>query len=671
MDKTYLNLNYLNFLSELSKFAIELKLDDLHQIGYLMGITLQSLPPRTLEAATAGKIDGLLLITRINNIIDKITSKHPYVLTPLVPWDENKPLDMIGYLAEAYADLESDNAIYGQGLEERIRKLIDYLGPFVFAMFLIDGLRIQFNSRTSKYDFFFSNFLSVDLNERMKSIGISRGVRPSSSIVILTKLITYTKILGVPVENGLEDYKNQIMDIFSFYRERYRGITDKSELPTAVYTACLIDILSRIQREIYSWIDDNFKNRIENLYLKRLFKDFPRTPTTTNLLYEIMMRLSSQIPSIQSRSLEEDASGRVELLELVNPFNTKEILKIKISADLIYDLNLVELISRFPEDDTAIGKQRIKIRKDVTIAIRHFYDDFFIKFVPFLRELTYGLDGVSYEDYSCDEGILYFDVCKLAAGKIVTLQTGDYKRKGQTYYKLDFSDTGSPEFRESMLVLYRAFMEHRFIQVFGFELTGEKVSPENTLFIFDQTGVIYSGREGMGDSYTNDGQVSDQFLQNVADEFNNLINSFMSQSGIPTAISSMKKMFALNRLSFMKKLLRFDKEENRVKYFSQNIDKGFCKKFHKVSPLWGIDIDTWNEWHDWYDEYIYKNKKIDEEAIVWFLSIMIDEDKDVIRKWFKDTEEYDFENMRIKMEPWFKPEFLVLHKYFPNVQYVN
>lgn len=155
VDKTYLNLNHINFLSELSKFTIELKLDDLHQIGYLMGTTLQSLPPRTLEATTACKIDGLLLITRINNIIDKITSKHPYVLTSLVHWDENKPFDMIGYLAESYADLESDNTIYGQSMEERISKLIDYLGPFVFAMFFIDGLRIQFNSRTSKYNFFF------------------------------------------------------------------------------------------------------------------------------------------------------------------------------------------------------------------------------------------------------------------------------------------------------------------------------------------------------------------------------------------------------------------------------------------------------------------------------------------------------------------------------------
>ncbi len=43
VDKTYLNLNHLNFLSELSKFAIELNLDDLHQIGYFLGTTLQSL----------------------------------------------------------------------------------------------------------------------------------------------------------------------------------------------------------------------------------------------------------------------------------------------------------------------------------------------------------------------------------------------------------------------------------------------------------------------------------------------------------------------------------------------------------------------------------------------------------------------------------------------------
>ncbi len=84
--------------------------------------------------------------------------------------------------------------------------------------------------------------------------------------------------------------------------------------------------------------------------MKRLFKNFPSCPSTTNLLYKVISKLNDLIPSIQSHSLEEDVSGCVELLEFINPFNTKEMLKIKISADLIYNLNFVGLITRFPED---------------------------------------------------------------------------------------------------------------------------------------------------------------------------------------------------------------------------------------------------------------------------------------------------------------------------------
>ncbi len=104
---------------------------------------------------------------------------------------------------------------------------------------------------------------------------------------------------------------------------------------------------------------------------------------------------------------------------------------------------------------------------------------------------------------------------------------------------------------------------------------------------------------------------------------------------------------------------------------TQNIDKGYIEIFNEMvlkNPPDEFDIDRWNRW---YDNYIKDSKSnpIDKKAIRIFLSLMI---KNWDDKWFTSSiGSFDFDAIEIELQPWFSPEFLVLRKYFPNIQNVD
>ncbi len=104
---------------------------------------------------------------------------------------------------------------------------------------------------------------------------------------------------------------------------------------------------------------------------------------------------------------------------------------------------------------------------------------------------------------------------------------------------------------------------------------------------------------------------------------------------------------------------------------TQNIDKGYIEIFNEMvlkNPPDEFDIDRWNRW---YDNYIKDSKSnpIDKKAIRIFLSLMI---KNWDDKWFTSSiGSFDFDAIEIELQPWVRPEFLVLRKYFPNIQNVD
>ncbi len=214
-------------------------------------------------------------------------------------------------------------------------------------------------------------------------------------------------------------------------------------------------------------------------------------------------------------------------------------------------------------------------------------------------------------------------------------------------------------------------MDHYHVRLFAFDLTGKEAQPQDTLFIFGWMGVQKSNQDGVMGRYYIQSAITGEYLQGIADIFDDLITDFMSQDGVPTAVNSMGDMLALNNLLFVKTLLTAKKNpKNRISYFKQNIDKNYIEVFNgEVAPkLPDAERDLW-DW--WYDEYMINKNPIDQVGVVIFLSIMLDEEIDVIDDWFRNTDDFNFEWIDIELQPWFKPEFLVLHKYFPNVQHVN
>lgn len=660
----YTNLDFKNlFLKDLGEYADELKLlQDLSQIGCITGKTKRSLymdlPARTLEATTAGRIDGKLIIKRIEKLLRELIAQTPYPGAP--HWGSaSKPDEFFDCLIDAYSKIDENDDIRPLPIQSQVDKIVEYIGSFVFLMFLIDGVEVRLNSDGKRWDFCFKRWSNDHLLTILRQMNVK--VYAPNALSISVAILTYNSLellgMSIKIKNDLTSFKGQLLNMFS---------SQEKTLPSSAYTITLIDTLHRVQKGLFDWIDDTYTDYNDRMYYKNRFRRRStniKSSGERDWFHQVLLELNRMLPAIQSHHLVEDKRGFVEVLKVgVDVF--------KLSSELLYDLNLVELIYTI---DSKIkfkgGWSQIQSYRDIEMAVKYFYDDFYSKFVPFLEDIAHSLDEVTF----CDGHTLYFDITRYKDLGFVRLSGNNgLMYQSKSYFKLDFSEQDSAEFRANMYKLFCAFMDHYHVRLFAFDLTGKRVLRQNTLLIFGWMGVQASNRDGdTGENYIQ-GAITGEYLQGIADIFDDLITDFMSQGGLPTAVNSMEDMLALNRLLFVKTLLTAKKTPSaRIKYFKKNIDKGFCKKFREMAPLWGIDIDAWNEWHKWYEIYIDKNVKIDEEAIIWFLSIMIDEDIDVIRKWFKDTKDYDFENMYIKMEPWFKPEFLVLHKYFPNVQYVN
>lgn len=229
-----------------------------------------------------------------------------------------------------------------------------------------------------------------------------------------------------------------------------------------------------------------------------------------------------------------------------------------------------------------------------------------------------------------------------------------------------------------MFKLFCGLLDQHHVRLFKFDLNGIDIHSSKVkgsfLFTFDLTGVILSNREdaGVADHYVQGSDLIRNLVQEFTDNIHDFITQFSSREGLSTTINSMLPIFALDRLSFVKMLLTGVFKERRAIYFSQNINKEYIEEFNEeVAPsLSDADKELWKAWYEYYFRQSNVHK-IDQTAIVLFLSIMLDEEIYVIDDWFRNTDEFNFEQIEIKLQPWFKPEFLVLYKYFPNVQYLN
>ncbi|GAH77218.1 unnamed protein product, partial [marine sediment metagenome] len=136
---------------------------------------------------------------------------------------------------------------------------------------------------------------------------------------------------------------------------------------------------------------------------------------------------------------------------------------------------------------------------------------------------------------------------------------------------------------------------------------------------------------------------------------------------------SMSRVPVLNRLSFTKKILKFEKEEEmkRVEYFEKFIDWGYIEDFNErineLESIYLLGFDS-KKWNIWYENYITNGNPIDDNAIKSFLSLMVINWND---GWITNPADYNFDRIEIDLQPWFLSDFLILCKYFPNVRYAD
>jgi len=266
--------------------------------------------------------------------------------------------------------------------------------------------------------------------------------------------------------------------------------------------------------------------------------------------------------------------------------------------------------------------------------------------------------------------VFYFDFVFLEkTGRFHRYKSRIYKLQSGTYLKLDFTKVGSDEYRQNLLRMYEALMVGAHIRLLGSEVEGAidtSIKRGKILCTFSM--------DGLSQSHRIDNTIGAAFPESIYDDIeklDNLIEDFIVQNSVPTHLSRPYDILFLNRYIFVKTLIKATKL-NRIKYFKQNIKKKFIEKFNKeIAPsLSDADKELWKVW---YKEYITEGDKndIDQPAIVIFISIMTGEGIDVIDDWFRNPDEFDFDAIEIELQPWFSPEFLVLRKYFPNIQNVD
>ena len=330
-------------------------------------------------------------------------------------------------------------------------------------------------------------------------------------------------------------------------------------------------------------------------------------------------------------------------------------------------------------------------KRSAGIAVRDHYNAFYSEVVPLLEEIAYNFDGISWGSLGrCDDHTLYFDFTTFSTNRFLRLHINRFQPYGlhlQSYYKLDFLKKNSPEFRANMFKLFSGLLDHYQVRLYKFDLNGIDISDFPTkkfhLISFDLTGTILSNREDsrVAEHYVQGTSEEKESIRNLlrglTDNIHNFITQFASRESLSTTINAMDNILALDRLSFVKMLLT--SVGDRAVYFGKNINKEYVEEFNKLVQYWIItgvvpyefDEDAWKKW---YKDYIKDDLPITDAAVKDFMSFMVEDWED---DWFDHPEKYNFDSdgsliyVSIEFQPWFSSDFLVLHKYFPNIQHID
>jgi len=722
VDKTYLNLNHLNFLKQLSDYQIELRLDDFIQVGALTGNSKFVLPAKTFEATTGGRIKGVVIIQRIEDLINYLMNPaNGYRTFMLSTWTKYKPLKMVKALAESYSNLPKNPSITGLSVQEQVNRLIEFIGPFAFVMFLVNGFDL-----TQNIGFFVNNFDYNTLSRRIRDIGISF----SQQDVLLTSILTYRNLkfkrriansLNVKIDNILTKHHGKIRNVFRPFGIVFGGKQEVKMFSYNILNKIRTNTFNKLKMAVFDWIDETYRGDEPNrIYYRRESNSMPSRTLYNikdNILWQIVKAIDKLLPTIQGHHLVVDGEGGVDVYgfedERVLDDNDDPIDRIiKLDADLLYDLNLVKLKSKTISEVSIYSSIRyhkdnakyLQLYRPAVFAIRNCYDNFYQEFTPFLEKVARDLNGLTYtyhddsdnawKTISCDGHTLYFDITEVKIEgvqnivKFRSIRTFAYSHKSMSFFKLDFNKQGSAEFESNMFKLFSALFSHYSIRIFGFNMNKMKqLHRSRLLAIFDDTGVIYDYRDlfetpptPLGHVYTlaQENAISGQYLENFGIELHNKITNFVSQSSISITLPSMPYKLQLSRINFIKSLLNL-KEDRRIKFFMDNIDYDYIEAFNEYLSRWEkmglVPESILVKWNDWYRDYINRGNPIGKDAIKQFFSIMIENWDD---DWYEHPEKYDFDNdgtsytyAPIEFNSWFRPEFMVLYKYFPNVQHAD
>jgi len=677
----YRSLEYITFLEEIKEFAedkisFDKLASDLKPIVNLIDIKSSTvLSSDTLKASTNGRIEGDVLKDRISVIFEYLMTYEQPLMNSLWMWTPDTAEEMIEALSNAYHYITGDADILVQDTQERVDKLVEYLGPFVFLMFLVDGFTgVEYDGVNDKYIWRFRNFKLADLQNRLGKITsfCLFGGQPKSAGEMAAFLASYGNLHFpqaevVEIKNPLTGISNELDTAFAFnlgYREKFSRVLHSKLLWKNIY------VITEYAKEWVEKVCPNKKEVEKWHFYKELFGMVSRRRSTSGKVFldMVLESIYAKMPQIQAGVWDDNYD-----VKLVNWRIDGVVRTFTLEASVLYRLNFNFKDSIYDSyrtlEDGIEGS--FNFRQGVDSAVKN-YGVFYIQFISLLKNIAKRMDGVG---SSVSEKI-YLDIGTFVGVSFRYSQSRWYMAGGKigskykAHYELNFEEENTIKFRDKVFRLYCAFLEGMILRIYT--LDSPPFSNQISNPIADGDVIAYIGKERgslslreilkIGDNYRRDGKVVSDDLREIARNLNDFIADFFSQTDTPTAIGSMGSVYALSRYSFVRGILQdLPTRAGRVSYFKSHISKDYIETFNKevnddesYSEL-GFDSDNWNEW---YDTYITKSKQhpIDNEAIIWFLSIMINKDRDTVKDWYDDKKFGDFE-----LQPWFNPEFLVLY----------
>lgn len=665
----YRDIKQLKFLKLIGNIYKALSFEDLYPLNTFFDTSYLPIASfDALKATTGGRIEGKDIMDRINSIISYLID-NKYGLIHKTEWTEDDVISMINALAEAYSSISGNKDITSYDLQLKINKLVDYVGPFVFILFSLNwfenynkvGDKVSWNFKQLKHG------MRDELFRRIDNLGIIP--KPENLGDILPLLISYDKInikgLEISIDNIFSGKLKLLEELF---------IALKSEFGTDKITQSFLlrETYSNIRSEIKSWIFNQKEySHIDKFYLYNQFRSTLASRLTRkepnedgdpvgdnfNGFFTILMNIQKKLPQIQSHYWADTES--VPVITFTDQSGNEKT--IEFTAKFLYDtVNILRNPTTIGGFDNFIRIKGSFMRNDLLVGEALS----FTKYDGFYSEMTTYLQSIANK---LNKEALYFDFVFLQKDgtfHIYGERTPLYFIKSG-YLKLDFKNLGSSEYRQNLLRMYEALLHGVHIRLLGNKVDGgiSSANRGNILCIVSM--------DGLSSLHRTDPTICTVFpasINNDIEQLDNLIRNFVIQNSVPTYLLRSYDMLFLDRQTFVSTLLKAG-DDARLRYFKQNIDKGYIKVFNEMvlkNPPDGFDINTWKEW---YKIYIKKGDPIDKDAIRIFLSLMI---KNWDDKWyFSSIGEFDFDAIEIELQPWFSSEFLILRKYFPNIQNVD